>query len=1254
MFPGQGAQYPNMGRELYESESVFRDAVNRCADILQPILGEDLRDLLYPADEADAAAANKLQNTGNAQPAIFTVEYALAQLWLSWGIKPSRMVGHSVGEFTAACLAGVFSLEDVLKVIAERATLMRDLPGGAMRAVRLSAEDLQPYLGLGVELAAHNAPEICVVSGEYDAIDAFDQRMAALGLETIMLHTSHAFHSAMMEPILEPFRAIVDSVERNAPTIPIISTVTGDLLSETEAIDPDYWTKQLRQPVLFANAIQKVMAQPGQVFLEVGPSKNLSSAAQQHAQKEQQHTVIDSLGHVKKREPALEAMLTALGKLWMAGVAVDWDAFYAEQKRGRVALPTYPFERERYWIDPPALKGEGEEELSTVNSQLPIANEEAQRSIVNRQSSIVNQETQPSAVNQYWNENLYGQQQPIVAPYQTQSAPMPAAQPAQVVQTPTSQPALVVAATDEVQVSIMTRREQILNRAREMLYELSGIEIGSADYDTSFVELGFDSLTLTQVSTVIKRQFKQNVKFRRLLEDISTLNLLTDHFDSVLPADMFVEQAISGQPSAVSEQTTDNTQQATGNGALPSPQPPTPQPQMTPQQPMQMPQMQMPQMPQMGMMNPMMAQQAAAQQAAAQQAAVQMQQQMMAQQAAMMQQMYQQMMASMMMPMGFQQPASYQPSAFSGQQTAPAPQAAPVPSAPPATGNQPPATDGVKAPNYANTQNVSNKRFGPYKEIKKGKDGELTPSQQAHLDDLIVRLINKTGKSKVHAQNYRDVQADPRTIAAFRQTWKEIVYQIVTEGSKGSKVWDIDGNEYVDITMGFGVSFLGHSPEFVTKAIKDKIDQGLEIGPQSKEAGEVARMMSELTGAERVSFCNTGSEAIMAAIRMARTTTARDKIVWFSGDYHGTFDEVLARPQIMRGELQTMPAAPGILPEAVSGSYILEYGDPASLDFIREHKDELAAVLIETVQSRHPNNRPKQFVQELRKITAESGTALIFDEVITGFRIHPKGMQHIYEVQPDLSCYGKILGGGIPIGAVAGRAEFMDGIDGGYWQYGDDSVPEADLTFFAGTFVRHPMAMAAAKAVLTFINEQGPALQERVNGKMTDFANEMNAFFKQRAVPIEINHYSSWFRVEAATDQQFMDLFFYHLIEKGVYVFTLHQNCFFSIEHSDEDIAKIKRAFMETTIELQNAGFLPAAPPGVSDPFPLTEAQEEIWVASQLDEKASLPYNESFSLRLHGEFHPAAMQQAVQAVISRHGALHHRFSPEGDWQKFEC
>ncbi len=232
MFPGQGSQFVGMGRELYEHEPAYKEALDDCASILQPLLGLDLIDVLYPEDDADREAAERLTQTGLAQPAIFAVSYATAMLWISWGVQPKALVGHSVGEYVAATLAGVFSLEDALKIIAARARLMQALPGGSMRAVRLSEVDLAPYLGDGVDLAAVNTPTSSVVSGPDDAIRRFEARMEAADLETIELHTSHAFHSGMMEPILAEFRDVIAAVERRAPHIPIVSTVTGDPLTE--------------------------------------------------------------------------------------------------------------------------------------------------------------------------------------------------------------------------------------------------------------------------------------------------------------------------------------------------------------------------------------------------------------------------------------------------------------------------------------------------------------------------------------------------------------------------------------------------------------------------------------------------------------------------------------------------------------------------------------------------------------------------------------------------------------------------------------------------------------------------------------------------------------------------------------------------------------------------------------------------------------------------------------------------------------
>ena len=342
----------------------------------------------------------------------------------------------------------------------------------------------------------------------------------------------------------------------------------------------------------------------------------------------------------------------------------------------------------------------------------------------------------------------------------------------------------------------------------------------------------------------------------------------------------------------------------------------------------------------------------------------------------------------------------------------------------------------------------------------------LTERQQSMLDALIARYTKRTIGSKRLAEQNRSVLADPRSAAGFKQLWKEMVYPIYTVRSDGSRVWDVDGNEYIDFVMGFGASLFGHRPPFVVDAIKHQLELGFEIGPIQPMVGEAAALVRELTGMERVGFCNTGSEAVLAAIRVCRTVTGRDKIAMFAGAYHGIFDEVLARPLTVNGEMRAAPIAPGIPESAMGQLMVLDYGRPESLELIRRHGHELAAVLVEPVQSRRLDLQPREFLHELRRITEETGTALVFDEVVTGFRIHPGGAQAHFNIRADVATYGKVVGGGLPIGIVAGKPRFLDALDGGQWRFGDASFPEVGVTFFAGTFVRHPIAVAVAKAVL--------------------------------------------------------------------------------------------------------------------------------------------------------------------------------------------
>lgn len=350
MFSGQGAQYVNMGRELYQSEPIFREQVDECCQLLKPHIGRDLRAVLYPGEQQAQEATQQLLQTAITQPALFVIEYALAQLWMAWGVQPEVMIGHSIGEYVAACVAGVFSLEDALALVATRGRLMQQLPTGAMLAVPLMEEEIEHLLNDELSLAGSNAPSLNVVAGSIKAIDDLQNRLTDQGVDCRRLHTSHAFHSWMMEPIIEPFRAQVEKINLKAPQIPFVSNVTGTLITQQEATNPSYWAQHLRQKVRFREGISKLL-QPKQILLEVGPGRTLSTFARQHIEPDTQQVVLSSLRHPKDQQSDVAFLLNTLGQLWLIGLQVNWSGFYAHERRHRLSLPTYPFERQRYWID---------------------------------------------------------------------------------------------------------------------------------------------------------------------------------------------------------------------------------------------------------------------------------------------------------------------------------------------------------------------------------------------------------------------------------------------------------------------------------------------------------------------------------------------------------------------------------------------------------------------------------------------------------------------------------------------------------------------------------------------------------------------------------------------------------------------------------------------------------------------------------------------------------------------------------------
>jgi acyl transferase domain-containing protein len=350
LFPGQGAQYPHMAKDLYLNEPGFQRQIDFCAEILKSELRLDLQDLLYPGANGPASASDHLGQTQYAQPALFVVEYALARLWMEWGVRPEVMIGHSLGEYVAACLAGVFSVEDGLRLIAARGRLMQGLPRGSMISVLVSEEEIRRRIDgvRDLSVAAVNGPSISVVSGPCEAIADLQRRLEAQGVSCQRLFASHAYHSAMMDRIVDDFRNEVRRVTLRAPQIPFISNVSGTWISAAEAVDPNYWVRHLRHTVRFSDGIDELLRNPRRIFLEVGPGRALTSLILGRAASGKPRA-IHSLPHPKDDpQNSLKRLLAAAGRLWAEGVNIDWEAFHSRERRQRLPLPTYPFERQQY------------------------------------------------------------------------------------------------------------------------------------------------------------------------------------------------------------------------------------------------------------------------------------------------------------------------------------------------------------------------------------------------------------------------------------------------------------------------------------------------------------------------------------------------------------------------------------------------------------------------------------------------------------------------------------------------------------------------------------------------------------------------------------------------------------------------------------------------------------------------------------------------------------------------------------------
>jgi amino acid adenylation domain-containing protein len=1028
LFPGQGSQYLQMGKALYNNEQIFKEAVDKCALILKSELNIDIREVIYP-EEITLKAENKLKDTQFTQPALFVIEYALSQLWISWGIKPTLLCGHSIGEFVAAHLAGIFSLEDALHLIAVRGKLVSGLPSGSMLSVSSHIEDLKISVPDNLSIAAINSDKLIVVSGENEHIENYQKSLDKEGIANKLLLTSHAFHSTMMDPVLEIFETEVKKVILNIPRLPIVSTVTGDWLTDNQATSPSYWTNHLRATVNFSGSMETILKLDDPVLLEVGPGRALTTLSMQKKGLKSLAS-ISSLTKPDENENAYHTVLSALGTLWLNGVNPDWKAFYKNQTRQKLILPSYAFDRKPCWIEP-------------VNGEVTVTNEES--------SYYVNPEIES-------------------------------------IKPPTN--------------TTIMRKPIIIDKIVEIVEENSGVEIGRNEYNLSFLELGLDSLVLTQMAINLKNEFNTPITFRQLNGELGSPELLADYIDKVLPKSVY---------AAEQSRTTNETIN-------------TAKPASEVSQPLNF----------------------------ATNTSQNMTLSLIAQQI---------------------QLLGKQIELLQGNANG---TAATTPNYKPANLNENALNSGVITSNEDLSEDEKQehqKPFGASPRIEK-QSTKVSNEIKSFVEQLINSYNNKTEGSKTYTQKHRKHMSDPRVVSGFKPETKELVYPIVVERSSGNRLWDIDGNEYIDVLNGFGSSLFGHQPDFIKQTIHEQVELGFEVGPQHPLAGEVCELLCEFTGQDRAALCNTGSEAVLGAMRIARTVTGRSLIVAFSRSYHGINDEVIVRGS---KKLKSFPAASGILPEAVKNMLILDYGTDESLAIIKERAHEIAAVLVEPIQSRRPEFRPIEFLKQVREITKASDTILIFDEIITGFRMHPGGAQALFGIKADLATYGKVIGGGISIGAIVGNNKCMDALDGGFWQFGDDSFPEAGVTYFAGTFVRHPLALATAKASLLHMKKHGEKLQEEVSLKTEYFGSEINNYLKTKNLPLEITYYRSLWRLKMLEDVPYAELFFVLMREKGIHIWDGFP-CYMTTAFTQGDVDKLISTFKACIETLINVGVFSSKP----------------------------------------------------------------------------
>lgn len=1117
LFTGQGSIYKGMAKQLYNNSNVFKAAMDKCDKSFQQLLKISIKENIFRKEK------DELQRPVISQPVIFSIEYSLAEFWKSAGVKPDVVIGHSIGEYVAACYAGIMEFSEAVKLIAIRGKIMEtcELDGkmvGVLTDYESVSEAIKESGCLNVSIAAVNAPANTTISGlreEVDKVIETLQNKQRVFIDDLKI--LHPYHSKLMEQYKKEYLNQMGDIIFTEPKLPIISCVFGKLDKNNEIGTKVYWAEHLAKTVHFQSAMKEAEAFGTEIFLEIGGNATLCGLGSQCLVKDE----IQFIPSLRNEKEDYKQVLKALKSLYLAGYPIDWRKFYQPYKKERVELPSYHFYHKEFWKNP-------------------------------NKHSISEQEENKIERKKDMEEKKVGD-------------------------------------------SVLSRVD---TEIKELISMIAGIEADEIETDKELFSLGFDSLLMMTLGKQISKKYHVEIPINEFFTSVNTLQKIEEYIVKNGDIEQLVELETSKMPA------TPEVEVHAESISVANPKEGK------------------------NVMEGATGRNKDSLDISFFQNVFDNQFTIMSEQNDIIRSLFEN--GSRSSQNCFYNQLKLQQNVETVKKA------------------QKQVQKEIKKENYQEAD-----YYIPYHKLELTKESELEDLQLHYLKQIEKKYTSLTKSSKQNIQNYRKVYANARNSAGFRPIFKEMLYQVIAERGSGSKFIDLDGNEFIDVTMGFGVNLFGHAPKFVRDALKDEINHGMPLGPMGRLPGEVARKISELTGVERVFFCNSGTEADMFAIRLARAVTGKNKIVAFTGAYHGTYDGLLALPAYQEdGTIYSIPQAPGITEQAVSDLILLSYNSENSLKYIQEHSNEIAGVIVETVQSRRPDIQPKKFLQKLRKLTEDGDMALIFDEVITGFRISAGGAQEFFGIEADIVTYGKVVGGGMPIGVVSGKSRFMDSVDGGMWSFGDDSIPpyEEKRTYVAGTFCHHPMAMAAANAVLDYILEHKDSMYKNLNHKADVFADKLNTFFQAENVPFTVIHFGSLFRFTVAREYE---VFYYGLLEKGIYIWE-GRNCFLSTAHSDEDIEKIINSVELTVKEMKDAGYFGKSPEpdperrkdeqkstcnfSVSDgKLPMSMIQERLF--SQIMISESDPFDIVAAFTVKKPIDIGRLEQAVNRIIERHEIL---------------